>query len=490
MNATTGASLMIGWASTDLTPEHPVNLQGQFHARVSEGVMDPLTATALAMESAGDSVCIILVSCDLISIPDGLRDAVRKAVKTRLPELDTACIVLNGTHTHTAPAMRTGGDILREGGGLPGFAGADLPVMDGADYLAFAAERITSAIEQAWKNRSPGAIGYGLGHAVVGYNRRISYANGESRMYGNANDPQFSHVEGYEDHSVNLLGTWNARGDLTGLLINVACPSQVSENAFQVSADYWHDTRLELRRRLGTTLFVLPQCAPAGDQSPRPMIHKAAEERMRTLMERDMRQDIAVRIANAVESVLPCIAKEKFANPILSHRTETLNLTRRLLTEADVQEAKTEAETWRKQYESLRSDLETHPEKRQTPRWYIDISRAYRRMKWYEGVEQRYTLEQTQPKISVEIHVLRIGDIAIATSPFELYLDFGIQIRARSKAVQTFTVQLVGSGTYLPTQRAIAGRSYGAVPASTPVGPEGGHELVEHTLAMIEALWA
>jgi len=42
--------------------------------------------------------------------------------------------------------------------------------------------------------------------------------------------------------------------------------------------------------------------------------------------------------------------------------------------------------------------------------------------------------------------------------------------------MQTFLVQHVDSETYLPTLRAVTGRSYGAVPASTPVGPEGGRE--------------
>ena len=34
------------------------------------------------------------------------------------------------------------------------------------------------------------------------------------------------------------------------------------------------------------------------------------------------------------------------------------------------------------------------------------------------------------------------------------------------------------------------GKSYGAIPASTPVGPEGGRELVERTLAIIAELWS
>ena len=89
----------------------------------------------------------------------------------------------------------------------------------------------------------------------------------------------------------------------------------------------------------------------------------------------------------------------------------------------------------------------------------------------------------------IEVHVLRVGDAVFATNPFELYLDYGMQMKARSPAIQTFIVQLTGSGSYLPTKRSISGGAYGAVPASTLIGPEGGRELVDQTLGMIESLW-
>jgi len=484
--------LSIGWASANLTPDQPVQLAGQFHIRVSEGVMDPITATALALSSGdGDPErAVILVSCDLVAIPNGLLEAVRARVMALLPELDPHSVFLNGTHTHTAPELRLDDDIRHMGGGISASGmGLTLPTMDPAHYVAFAADRIAGAAVEAWRARRPGAIGFGLGHAVVGRNRRSAYYGGESRMYGNTRDARFSHIEGYEDHSVNILATWDTGGALTGLVLNVASPSQVSEHQFQLSADYWHDTRVELRRRLGSGVFVLPQCAAAGDQSPHVQVGQAAEERMWRLAGRTQRQEIAVRIADAVTAALPHIAAEKVEAAPLQHRSATLELARRTLSQADVDEALAEAETLRVEYEALKRDLEAHPEKRDTPRWYVPITQAYRRMKWCQGVATRYELEKTQPRLPAEVHVVRVGGMAIATNPFELYLDYGIQIQARSPATQTFIVQLTGPGSYLPTERAIAGRSYGAIPASTPVGPEGGRELVTWTVAALEALW-
>ncbi len=484
--------LSIGWAAADLTPDRAVEICGQFHTRVSEGVADPITATVMAVSSGeGDpSAAAVLVSCDLVCISDSLRDAIRRAVSSRLPRLDPQCILLNATHTHTAPEVRLPEDRQRLGGGMSTSGMClDLPTMDPAEYIAFAAGRIAEAVEAAWNGRRPGSIGFGLGHAVIGRNRRSAYYSGESRMYGKTGAADFSHVEGYEDHSVNVLGAWDPDGRLTGLVVNVPCPSQVSESDYQLSADYWCETRAELRRRFGEGLFVLPQCSAAGDQSPHVQWGKPAEERMRRLAGRTQREELATRIADAVSALLPLIETERAASLPLAHRVETVELSRRMLSQADVDDALAEAAQLRAQYETLRRDLDANPQKRHEPRWYVPLTAAYRRMKWCEGVRTRHEMERTQPKLPVEVHVLRLGDVAIATNPFEYYLDFGIQIKARSPAVQTFVVQLAGPGTYVPTARATAGRSYGAIPASTPIGPEGGRELVDWTVAAIEGLW-
>ena len=51
--AAEAAGLRVGWARTEITPQQPVPLIGFFSKRISAGVQDPLTATALALESVG-----------------------------------------------------------------------------------------------------------------------------------------------------------------------------------------------------------------------------------------------------------------------------------------------------------------------------------------------------------------------------------------------------------------------------------------------------
>jgi hypothetical protein len=487
--------LRIGWAQADITPERPVLIAGQFHARISERTLDPLTATVLALESVGDAPAgsrVVMVSCDLIGIQDDLRDAVREHLRVLAPDLDPMAVLFNATHTHTAPTTvvrpRYRPDLGEQAAATRPY-GLDLDVMPAREYVAFASQRIAEAVQTAWRNREPGGIAFGLGQAVVGHNRLMAYADGRSRMYGKTGDPAFRNPEGSEDHSLRAMMTYDRHSRLTGLVVNVACPSQVSEGLFEISADFWHDTRLELRRRFGNDVFVLAQAGAAGDQTPRLLIGPAAEQRMQKLAGRTPRQEIAVRIADAVAAVLPLAKKEVLWNPPLRHRVATLGLPRRIISPEDAAQARESAGKARESYEALLREAEANPGMRREARWYVPVSRAYGYWKRHERVVGRFAIQQAHPTFPVELHAVRLGPLAFATNPFELYLDYGFQMQTRSKAVQTFVVQLAGPGSYLPTERSIAGGGYGAVPASTETGPEGGRLLVDWTVQTINALW-
>ncbi|MDD4756905.1 MAG: hypothetical protein PHG29_12560 [Prolixibacteraceae bacterium] len=491
----------IGWSMTDITPDKPVLLSGQFHARVSEAVHDPVYATSMALEngSGPSSEKVIMISCDLVGISDdmrdgsknNLRDRVRGLITSSLPELKAENIIIHATHSHTAPYVSSAPDSKS-------IYGVELDAMSPAECLDFISKRIAKGAEEAWKNRQPGGISYGLGHAVVARNRLQSQLSGETIKTGSTNRPGFSHIEGFEDHTINLIYTWDNKKNLTGVVINIAADCQVTGGEFFVSADFWYETREELKTRLGDGVFVLPQCASAGDQGTVIMVGARAEQRMQEMMypmpdnieERlrlrmGYRKKIANQIADAVTDVYPYMADHIDWNPPLVHKMERAELSRRLISQKDVDDAVREAEGYRKQYEEMLKELNENPSLKEKERWYRDITRIHSYLRRGESVKERYDLEKVQPKLPVELHVVRLGDIVIATNPFELYLDYGMRIKARSSAIQTFIVQLAGGGTYLPTERSIAGGAYGAVPASTLLGPEGGQELVEKTLELI-----
>jgi hypothetical protein len=267
---------------------------------------------------------------------------------------------------------------------------------------------------------------------VTGLNRRAVYADDSALMYGDTGRPAFAHVEGGTDTAIDVLGFWGADHQPQGVVINVACPSQQVEGLNEISADFWHDVRLALRQRHGPGFFVVPQCAPCGDLSPHPIYRQRAEQWMDRRRGLSRRQEIARRIVTAIDEALPLAQAEASDLVILRHRV-------------------------------LAVDLPEHD----------------------AAVTPFYEVDSVRP---AELHVLRLGDVAMATNPFELFHDYGVRIEARSRAPLTMLIQLCGGHSgYLPTERAVRSGGYSA--DKFLVGPVGGQVLVEATVKGINELF-
>lgn len=478
-NPQSTGGVLIGWAQTDITPTPPVALGGMSHLRIAREVADPLTATALAIGASDPkthSLPVIFIGCDLRNVGGEMLAAIRKKFAELVPDIDPMALVPHATHTHNAPPLQT--------------YGMEVDAMEEPQYIAFAAPRIATAAAQAWRNRKPGGISFGLAHAVIGHNRIVACSSGRSVMNGPLNDPEFSHIEGYEDSAVQVLCTWDGKRRMTGLALNVAVTSQISQMEWVVSADFWHETRIEIRRELGENVFILPQCSAAGDQMPSATIYRRALKRMDELLGRSRRQRVAEALTGAVKGILPALRTAVDPQPVFQHHMESVQLPRRRLTEQDVIQAEEEAADKKTAHQAAMEELRKQPELFEDKKWLKATTRLWWLVRRGHTVRERFELQQKEAEHAVELHVVRLGDIAIATNPFELYLDYGMRIKGRAKPLQTFLVQLAaGSEGYLASERSVRGGAYGAAPASTRIGPEGGAQLVEWTVANINRLW-
>jgi len=474
------ATLHVGTARCDITPDMPSFLHGSFSARVSTGVQYPLTASVLALESReGDKSLesAMIVSVDTCVVRASFLLPLREAVQEQLPEFDLGKLIVAATHTHTAPTTLDGNFKQQEGVQVP------------SDYVRAAVAKIAAAARQAWEGRKPARFSYGLGHAVVAYNRRAVYANGTAVMYGKTNDPNFRAIEGMEDHDVNSMFFWDTSDKLLAIVVNVSCPSQEVEALRLVSSDFWGPVREQLREKYGEDLTIVGLCGAAGDQSPHLRYRQAADDRMTRLRQLDRLREIARRIVYGVDEVYEAVQHAKQDDVVVKHQYAVLKLPQRIVTEAEYKACKAEAERLKANPDDGRGN------------WNSRIVARYERLK-----------TDPHPTHATPVNVLRIGDAVLCTNQFELYTDFAVQIKARSKAVQTFVVQLVNgagepqppagapeadkndwhyssSGTYLPSARAVEGGGYGAVIQSNTVGPEGGQVLVEETLKRINAMF-
>ena len=494
--------LKIGWSKRDVSTEKPVMINGQMHIRISKGILDPILLNCLVLENSGDLV--IFLSGDFVN-GSSVLNSIRRKVSALCPEIPAEKVIFNVTHTHCGPMIISSPQENTPHHGLD--------IYPPSLYREYMTDMAAEAIVEAYQNRKEGSIAYGYGYAVVSHSRRAVYfedmskrlparegpknlyVHGHAVMYGNTNDAQFSGYEGGADHYINLMYTFDSAGKLTGAIINVPCPSQNSEMESRLTADYWHDVRQILTQKYGD-IGILPQCAAAGDLSPRILHYKEAEERRFALKYRNAaidpgfdnkreklrRMDIALRICEAFDEVLSWAKEDLISDPEIRHSVKDIQVPRRLVSQTLYEDALTELPKLEAQETSCTGDPEAD---------YKTNTRRVSGITRYKTIIKRYREQQVNPNTLVELHTIRVGDIAFATNPFELYIDYQHRIQARSPFTQTFIVQLCGKpdgnygSGYLATERGVENVGYSASIYDNQVSPKGGNILVEQTLEQL-----
>ena len=506
------SNIKIGWSEISITPDKKVSLVGQFAERISQYVEKPLMATAMVIDSGDD--CAILCSCDLVCVGWNLVLAVRQRLTELGAEFDVSKIILSAIHTHTGPGHNPGRRANIEHPELDGNVAfnvlrtmlesylkpgqkyiekenisANSEIATAEEVFALLVDRLSKVIMDAWNNRKTGSFANAFGRVAVGMCRRAAYSDGSAQMWGDTNKAVFTELEGGNDSGMELIYVFDENKKLTGVVANLACPAQCVQHRLFVSPDFWGEVKVRLRKHFGEELFVLPQCSAAGDQCPVDLIRWVEPESdindpncKRTdppkrkadpsMFDLAGMYRVGRRIANEIIQVWEDGLDEAQSDVVFEHRVVDIPLPLRRATLTDVQNAK---RAIRDYVQDKDGDID-----------YNDVAH----MQVHLGILKRFEIQDKMDNILVESHFIRLGSIAIATNPFELFLDYGNQIKARSVCEQTFLIQLAnGSDGYLPTAKAEAGGHYSAFLSSGQVGHVGGEMLVRQTLDQIRDLF-
>ncbi|MBR2365961.1 MAG: hypothetical protein IKA78_02195 [Oscillospiraceae bacterium] len=496
--------LKIGWSEVDITPKDKrIRLAGQFFERISEYVETPIVATTLAIEDGAEQM--IFCACDLVKIGRNLIRRVREKVAELDATIPTDKVILSAIHSHTSHVYDyEATNYAAFAGGPKGILDSFLPrekqyvakvsddtenVMTAREALLFLVDSISASIVEAWQNRTSGSYATGFGRAAIGMCRRVCYSDGSAKMWGDTNTAAFTELEGGNDSGIEMLFFYGADGKLTGVAASVACPAQVVEHRTFISSDYWGKVRILLREKYGEDLKVLGLCAPAGDQCPRDLIRWVNPETpiddpnidRPDYIERDADPSmfdingswkVGKRIVNEIVDALEEVTEKK-DEAILKHENLTVELPLRRVTPKEYEHAV-------EQMEKFAARVTDHVNFADNAAMHV-----------HTGTIMRWKQQHIQDIVPVEVHIVRLGSVAIATNPFELFLDYGNQIRARSRARQTILVQLACDGIgYLPTKKAEEGSHYSAYVSSGKVGHAGGEMLVRKTTEEINKFFA
>ncbi|MCW8820853.1 MAG: Ig-like domain-containing protein, partial [Sulfurovum sp.] len=348
---------------------------------------------------------------------EGMLIPLRDSLEGTLSGFDLSKLTLVATHTHTAPYLN---ETIRH------YYPTQEPIKYNP-YYDFVKEKLKLVIQQAWNNRAYGGLSFEKGEAAVGFCRIVKYTDGTHVVYGDTTRPDFAGMLTPFDHTLELMYTSDMNGILTGIMINIVSPSQVSEGAEYLSADFWHDVRLKLKQTYGDNIFILPYGGAAGDMSSRNLEGTSPT-----------RNEIGEMIADSVRERYP------FAMNTIKYKVEMGHVVR------DV-------------YLTTKS--------------------------YYQNNHPVYS--QPRPTYLAEIHAVRLDNTAWVNNPFELFNAWGKAIQNESVATQTIIAQMSGlnRGGYLPTEEALHEGVYSEQTTDGWCDNIGGQQLVDNSVEMINSLF-
>ena len=246
------ADFQAGVARVNITPPMPFWLSG-YASRTNPAtcVRHELFAKALALaDDRGGKV--VIVTADLIGFPRELSDDIAARV-AKQHGLARSQLLLNASHTHYGPVLRTGLSVMFN------FDGAELDRV-GVQTRKLG-DDIVALVGAALADLAPAQLACGHGTAGFAMNRREKATAGV-KLGENPNGPM--------DHDVPVLRITAPDGKLRAVLFAYACHGTTLSGKFnEVDSDFGGYAQRALEQaHPGATALYMVLCA--GDQNPKP----------------------------------------------------------------------------------------------------------------------------------------------------------------------------------------------------------------------------
>ena len=415
LGLTCHAEFRAGAVALDVSPKQfPVLVNGGMTSRSASGVTDPIYAKALLLADGKTEIAIVVV--DSCMMPQPMLDEA-KALATKRTGIPSDRILISATHTHTAPSTL-----------------GCLGTKADPRYTPYLKGKIAEAIAAAKKKLQPAQAGWNKVNAAeftalrrwVRRPDRIAndpFGNPTVRanMHAGRNWDDVTGESGPEDPDLTLISIQDLKGKPLAILANFSMHYFGGVKA--VSADYFGKFATNMRKMLGAdeSFVGIMSHGCSGDIWRRDYTLRnwivdppPKEEQMQI---DSYSKDLAERALQGYSKI--------------QHRTDP-----------DLAMAET------------RMTL-----KYRTP----DVGL----LQWAEGIVEEmggrnpknktevYAFEQIvlneRQETVIVLQALRIGDIAITTTPNETYALTGLKLKTKSPLLNTMVIELANGGDgYIP----------------------------------------
>lgn len=444
--ASPAQGLRAGVHEVDISPgKLPIIVSGGFLARSCERLESPLKARALVLDDGHERLAIAIV--DTLMMPRELLDEV-KAAASRSTGIPAGRMLIAATHTHSAPP-------------LMGALGTD----PNPEYAARVRERLVELLERAAARLVPARIGWSSVDAAEYTHCRqwilrpdkirqdpFGEPTVRANMHPGYQNPEFIGPTGPVDPELSLLAVQTLGGQPLAVLANYSM-HYVGVPGPLVSPDYFGHFSEKLKRLLGGPAagIVMMSQGTSGD------LHWMDYARPKREMNLEIYSEALAGIA------LEAYRKIRYRESVeLGMLEETLTLRRR------TPDARRLA--WARELFAKIPDGK--------PRSQPEV---YAR-------EQIYLHEE--PVRELKLQVIRLGELAIAAIPNEVFAITGLKIKGHSPFSRTFTIELAnGAEGYIPPPELFPLGGYTTWPARTAaLEVDAETRITEAVVVMLERL--
>ncbi len=445
------AELRAGAAITDVTPEQlPVLVNGGMLSRSADQVKTRINARSIVLDDGQERLAIVVV--DSCMMPRPLLDEA-KALAAERTEIRADRMLISATHSHTAPSSM-------------GCLGTDAD----PNYVPFLREKIAEAIAAAEKNLAPARVGWAVAKAeeYTALRRWIRrpdrivedpFGNPTVRanMHAGRNWDDVTGESGPEDPDLSLIAFQTPQGQPIAVLANFSMHYFGGDQP--LSADYFGLFCEGMQNQLA------PQ---TGDGRP-PFVGIISHNCSGDIWRRDYTKPESDTGLNTIESFTEGLLKIALeAYKTIEYRSD-----------ADLAMAES------------RMVLNYRVPDKQSLQWARQIVEAMGD-RLPKDTTEVYAREQIlldeRKSTEIVLQALRIGDIAIATTPNETYALTGLKLKHQSPLQQTMVIELANGGDgYIPPPEQYLLGGYNTWPArSAGLELDAEPKIVETLLELLE----
>jgi hypothetical protein len=412
--------LRAGAATSNITPPLGELIVGNWTPVPATHVHDELYARCLVLDDGQAKVAIVVA--DNVGIPRRVLDEAKRQVQKH-SGIPVDRILISSTHTHSATTARSAADWDDAAAPLTG-------------YQAFLATRIADGVRRAMTNLEPARAGWGSA-SLPGqvFNRRWFMKPGphlnnpfggidKVQMNPQAGSSDLLNPAGPTDPQIQFLSVQSASGRPIAVLANYSLHYVGGVPNGHVSADYFGAFARRLTEVVEQNRHAQPFVA---------MLSNGTSGNINNIDFRGGQK----RLANyeRMELVANEAAAEVFKamRGIEYHDSPRVDVTQRELT------------------------LETRRPTETMMRWAREVlsrpeGSTLRHPRERIYAERTERMAQMPPRIEIPLQAVRIGDLAVAAIPFEVFVEIGLELKAKSPFPNTFTISLAnGAYGYLPT---------------------------------------